>query len=451
MTPLTPIEALEAIMRVGDPETAIEEIHKIATETLASYKGGEDLEQDELWRELKDFLNIYNSQNESRQFYFPLLELKSKFAIAKKILLEALKKIAANENNYYDTARIATEAIKKWEDSSVGMKRVKVSERLPNKSGLYRVWYKNGHTEKTGFDALDKKFRYGTDNVTDLIIEWEDISGKETGIEVKAKIEELEFQVEECQSAINKGDTGDEIRLSINDFVSDLESRIEVLQSRLQSVPPYKEEETKMACKDMACRFFKWYVDDPNEEVTKELANANPDLIIETMYDIWLNKYFLPDTINPPYKEEEKDEQIKKLEEEVNEYSRNLKNCNDHYSKIFHEQNKEIERLKKQPYKDEVDKEQDEEVQRDNSSFYTYFRIDFEDWGEDFDFTICETLDEVREMLQLAEIHLDEPDRHTKVIVTGIPLTPPQYEKFKKGEETNFLESKEEAGRNKKK
>ncbi len=101
------------------------------------------------------------------------------------------------------------------------------------------------------------------------------------------------------------------------------------------------------------------------------------------------------------------------------------------------------------PYKEEVDKELDEDVQRDNSSFYTYFRIEFEDWGEDFDFTICETLDEVREMLQLAEIHLDDPDKHTKVIVTGIPMTPPQYDKFKKGEELNFLESKEEAGEEK--
>ena len=54
--------------------------------------------------------------------------------------------------------------------------------------------------------------------------------------------------------------------------------------------------------------------------------------------------------------------EIAKLKEEVNEYSRNLKNCNDHYSKRFHELSKEIS-------------EKDEEIEKLKADNERYIEI----------------------------------------------------------------------------
>lgn len=63
---------------------------------------------------------------------------------------------------------------------------------------------------------------------------------------------------------------------------------------------------------------------------------------------------------------------------------------------------------------------------------YTYFRMDFEDWPEDFDYTICENLRQVGKMLKFAEIHLDDPFRKTKITITGVGMTRKQYTEIKK-------------------
>lgn len=55
--------------------------------------------------------------------------------------------------------------------------------------------------------------------------------------------------------------------------------------------------DVKQAAKEMACKFMAWYVDDPNEEVTKALMELPVDNLIEDVYDYWLIKYFNPETI----------------------------------------------------------------------------------------------------------------------------------------------------------
>lgn len=68
-----------------------------------------------------------------------------------------------------------------------------------------------------------------------------------------------------------------------------------------QQPPTVKEEQTttdvKQVAKEMACKFMAWYVDDPNEEVTKALMELPVDNLIEDVYDYWLIKYFNPETI----------------------------------------------------------------------------------------------------------------------------------------------------------
>lgn len=63
---------------------------------------------------------------------------------------------------------------------------------------------------------------------------------------------------------------------------------------------------------------------------------------------------------------------------------------------------------------------------------YTYFKVEIKDWAEDFDYTICESLNGVLKILKLAEIYLDDPEIDTRIIITGIGLTKKQYAEFKK-------------------
>lgn len=55
---------------------------------------------------------------------------------------------------------------------------------------------------------------------------------------IEAKIEELEYQIEECKSVMDEGETGDEQRFSLNDFIYDFEDRINKLRQSLQSSKP---------------------------------------------------------------------------------------------------------------------------------------------------------------------------------------------------------------------
>ena len=66
---------------------------------------------------------------------------------------------------------------------------------------------------------------------------------------------------------------------------------------------------------------------------------------------------------------------------------------------------------------------------------YTYYRLDFEGFNyNDGDYTICETLDEVREVLQGCDIDLDTPSEigepEKRIIITGIGMTPAQFNQY---------------------
>lgn len=50
----------------------------------------------------------------------------------------------------------------------------------------------------------------------------------------------------------------------------------------------------KNACKEMACKFMAWYVDDPEEQVTSALNELPTDNLIEDVYELWVTRYFLP-------------------------------------------------------------------------------------------------------------------------------------------------------------
>jgi rRNA maturation protein Nop10 len=399
-------------------------------------------------------------------------------------LLEALQKIEnfcerfPNSPLSKELKPIATEAIKKWEDSpgKEDMEKIiddETERRYPVRTHI--------EPELSPYKQSQITFKHGVLFGLSLkSVPLEDSSGKETGRtkedclrsiypatrDTEGNFAWTEKQIYKAMEEYKNQSVykpNDDLRLTIYDELLNwreennrevfLFNEIqEIIKKCFQSVPPYKEEEHK-------CKFCGSYIHKSKIFCDDECKHAWEERNVEA-FKKWQKLNEAID--NPPYKEEAQNYMkpeywkdklpnlSKALEEEDFECDR-CDGCG------WYEGGKTLKTTcekcggtgvikKPKQYKEEVDKELYEDVQRDNSSFYTYFRIDFEDWGEDFDFTICETLDEVREMLQLAEIHLDEPDRHTKVIVTGLPMTPPQYEKFKKGEEWNFLESKEEAG-----
>lgn len=72
------------------------------------------------------------------------------------------------------------------------------------------------------------------------------------------------------------------------------------------------------------------------------------------------------------------------------------------------------------------------ETKQDNGFLYTYFRVDIEDWSYDWDYAICENLSQVNKIIKMAECDLDDPDRKTKVTITGVAMTKNEYREFKK-------------------
>ncbi len=73
-----------------------------------------------------------------------------------------------------------------------------------------------------------------------------------------------------------------------------------------------------------------------------------------------------------------------------------------------------------------------EEATRSIDTLYTYFQVEIKDSSLEWDITICETLDEVRDILQLVEIDLDDEERKTEVVITGIPMTKGAYNDWRK-------------------
>jgi hypothetical protein len=63
---------------------------------------------------------------------------------------------------------------------------------------------------------------------------------------------------------------------------------------------------------------------------------------------------------------------------------------------------------------------------------YTYYRVDFHDCGLDFDYTIVETIDEIRDLIQMCDTELDDPGKVAQITITGMGMTRTQFAEFKK-------------------
>jgi molecular chaperone GrpE (heat shock protein) len=63
-------------------------------------------------------------------------------------------------------------------------------------------------------------------------------------------------------------------------------------------------------------------------------------------------------------------------------------------------------------------------------TLYTYFKIEFEDTSLDYDYTIVENIEDVIDYLKSVEIDLDDDERKSKVIITGVPMTRAQFSEW---------------------
>ena len=70
-------------------------------------------------------------------------------------------------------------------------------------------------------------------------------------------------------------------------------------------------------------------------------------------------------------------------------------------------------------------------MERDKDTLYTYYQVDLESFPLDWDYTICESLDEVRDLLEYLDSYLDDSEGEGKVIIQGIGMTAGAYEEFK--------------------
>jgi hypothetical protein len=68
----------------------------------------------------------------------------------------------------------------------------------------------------------------------------------------------------------------------------------------------------------------------------------------------------------------------------------------------------------------------------EQETLYTYYEVEIQGTSLDWDITICESLDHVRDILQYLDTFLDDPEIEAKVIITGIGLTRSAYENWKK-------------------
>lgn len=70
-----------------------------------------------------------------------------------------------------------------------------------------------------------------------------------------------------------------------------------------------------------------------------------------------------------------------------------------------------------------------DEANRDPDTLYTYYQLELKNMGEDWDITICETMEEVYNSLKYLDIHFDDDTElpegvQRQVVITGIPMTP---------------------------
>jgi hypothetical protein len=66
-----------------------------------------------------------------------------------------------------------------------------------------------------------------------------------------------------------------------------------------------------------------------------------------------------------------------------------------------------------------------------DETLYTYYQIDLEGMSVDWNTTICESLDDVRDVIQFLYTHFDDPECNGRAIITGIGMTREAYAKWK--------------------
>ncbi len=71
-------------------------------------------------------------------------------------------------------------------------------------------------------------------------------------------------------------------------------------------------------------------------------------------------------------------------------------------------------------------------VERDNDTKYTYYHIDFSNCCFEGDYTICESLEQVAEVLQYVDIDFDDPEKSATVEIKGVGMTPIEYKEWLK-------------------
>lgn len=74
--------------------------------------------------------------------------------------------------------------------------------------------------------------------------------------------------------------------------------------------------------------------------------------------------------------------------------------------------------------------------ERDPKQLYTYYEVELKNINEEWDTTICESLDDVKNILEYLDIHLDDatelPDGEKRqVVITGIGMTPEAFKNWK--------------------
>ena len=65
----------------------------------------------------------------------------------------------------------------------------------------------------------------------------------------------------------------------------------------------------------------------------------------------------------------------------------------------------------------------------------THYRLDFTNCNLEYDYTIVESLEDIKDYLIAVDTELDDPDADASVKITGIGMTNLQYNNFiKRGE-----------------
>lgn len=82
---------------------------------------------------------------------------------------------------------------------------------------------------------------------------------------------------------------------------------------------------------------------------------------------------------------------------------------------------------------------EDERVTRNRNTIYTYYQVEFNYCSAfDGDYMICESIDQITDLLKQVDINLDDPEVKATVEIKGIPMTPAEYETWLKENDTSF-------------